>query len=137
LRRSSCRALASVGLAVLASGTVHAQVQLQRFAPVQAGPVQAAPAGSAYQPGRVLVQLTEEAFAQSRLDSRWRGGAPATDAASGVAGLDRELALAGVTGFARAFIVVSGAVRGTCHMVKKVMHITESGISHGSPPEGV
>ena len=81
-----------------------------RFGPVQNGPGGATEELSLWAPGRVMIQLTEEALDRSTLDRTWRGAQPAIDQATGVVAIDAELAVARVTGVRRALIEARNVV---------------------------
>ena len=111
MSKSSLRTFACilVSLPLLSSGTPANQQSgfgppTKRFVPVQEGPGAAAVEVPLYEPGRVMIQLTEDALGRSTLDRRWRGAEPPRAASTGIAAIDAELGLAQVTGVARALI---------------------------------
>ena len=71
---------------------------------MQGGPTAVAPAQSLYRPGRILIQLTDEAYERSQVDRVWRAGAQPFVLSTGLPQVDSELAAAGMTGIARALI---------------------------------
>jgi subtilisin family serine protease len=97
-------ALCSPGAAFPQAAQHEESLRTTAFAPVQAGPGAPAQELSRYAPGRVLIQLTEEALAASTLDRAWRGGAEPAGIFTGVAAIDAELARSGVDGVARTLI---------------------------------
>jgi len=98
-------ALCAIGLSLCSFAfPVGQETPTKRFAAVQDGPGGAAAELSLWAPGRVMIQLTEPALSRSTLDREWRGGAAPLSASTGIASIDAELGLAGVTGVRRALI---------------------------------
>ena len=94
---------AAICLPLLTTSALPQDLPTTRFVPVQAGPGAPATALTLYMPGRVLVQVTQDALDRSSLDRTW--SAAGTGASqSGLAGLDGELALAGMTAIERTLI---------------------------------
>ena len=99
--------LTSCALAISCiSSTVFAQgVPTTPFVPVQGGPgIADAEEVTLYAPGRVLVQITQEALDASTFAREWTDGQFTPYVASGVPRLDLELMAAGATGITRAII---------------------------------
>ncbi len=96
-------ALAASALAHVAAAQT---IPTRAFAPVQDGPVSAVRQTELYEPGRVLIHVTTDAHRSSALEKKWRTpGQPFTPVlATGLPGMDAELAAVGVTDVRRALI---------------------------------
>ncbi|MEO0652670.1 MAG: S8 family serine peptidase, partial [Planctomycetota bacterium] len=105
MKRSPLRAL---GLAFVAATTAAAasaqEIPTRAFVTAQAGPRAQAQELTLYRPGRVLVQLTEEAANETALDRSWKNGAFESYIGSGLLSLDQVLAASGATAVTRSMV---------------------------------
>lgn len=92
------------GSATTLPGPSIAGLPTQPFAPVQAGPVKKAKQELVYQPGRVLVKLTESAHAIAALPKTWNEGKFEPFNGSGLLDLDARLFEVGATGVRRSML---------------------------------
>jgi len=91
-------ALPAIACLALSSASFAQDAPTVRFTPVQAGPEAPAQALSLYRPGRILIQVTQDALPRTALDRNYRGGEPLALTATGLADVDAELTFAGTTG---------------------------------------